>query len=65
MTKEKQQGWTMTAGGLAAAIGLALVVRGAWLAWRPAGWMLAGALIAVPALLAAYSAARERFKEKH
>jgi hypothetical protein len=51
---------TMSIAGLVAAVGLGMIVRGVALAWRPGGWMLAGLLVAAPAVLVAYSAFRER-----
>lgn len=58
MTREQQRSVTMSVAGVIAAIGLAVLVRGVLLAWRPAGWMLAGALVALPALSVAYDAFR-------
>lgn len=49
----------MSLAGLVAAVGLALIVHGVALAWRPGGWMMAGVFVAVPAVLVAYSAFRE------
>ncbi len=50
----------MTVAALIAAIGVSLVVRGADLAWRPAGWILAGLAIALPAVFVAYDAFRSK-----
>lgn len=52
--------WTMSIAGLVAAAGLAAIVYGAALAWRPAGWMLGGLFVAVPAVFVAYAAVREK-----
>lgn len=49
---------TMLAGGSIAAFGMGVMVRGAWLAWRPGGWLLAGVFITLPAIFAAYGAFR-------
>jgi hypothetical protein len=51
---------SMTIGGVVAALGLGAFTRGAWLAWHPLGWMMAGIFLAVPSLLAAYAAFREK-----
>lgn len=59
MRKDKQRSVTMSVAGLVAAIGCGLVLRGVALAWRPGGWMLAGLMVAVPALFVAYDAFRE------
>lgn len=50
----------MSLAGVVAALGLALVVRGVALTWRPGGWILAGLFIAVPAVFVAYAAFREK-----
>lgn len=60
MRKEQQRSWTMSIGGLVALIGCGLVVRGVGLAWRPGAWILAGVMVAVPALFAAYDAFRSK-----
>lgn len=60
MTKQKQRSVTMSVAGVVVLIGLAVLVRGVWLAWRPGGWIVSGLLIAVPALFVAYDAVREK-----
>jgi hypothetical protein len=59
MSKEKRSN-VMTAAGIAALIGLAVVVRGISLAWRPGGWIAAGLFITFPAVFVAYDAFREK-----
>lgn len=56
---QKMRSLTMSLTGLVAALGLAAFVRGAAMAWRPAGWMLGGLFVAVPAVFVAYAAFRE------
>jgi hypothetical protein len=63
MSKQKQRNVTMSIGGLVAVIGCSFVVHGVALAWRPGAWMLAGILIAIPALLLAYNAVREGWEK--
>jgi hypothetical protein len=58
MSKEKQRSNVMTASGVAALIGIAVVVRGISLAWRPGGWIAAGLFITLPAVFVAYDAFR-------
>jgi len=41
-------------------VGLALIVRGVALAWRPGGFIVAGLFIALPALAIARAAEREK-----
>lgn len=61
MTKqETMRQRTMVLASVVAVLGAAALVHGVWLAWRPAGWMLAGLLIAAPAVCVAYDAFRER-----
>lgn len=55
----KMRSWTMSIAGIVAALGLAAIAHGAALAWRPAGWMLGGLFVAVPAVFIAYSAFSE------
>jgi hypothetical protein len=48
--------------GFAAAVlivGLSAFVRGVSMAWRPAGWMVAGLLVAAPALFWLYKQFRK------
>lgn len=56
---KQMRSWTMSGAGVVAALGLAAIVRGASLAWRPAGWILGGVFVALPAVFVAYSAFRE------
>jgi hypothetical protein len=58
MTKQQQRSSTMSVAGIVAAIGLGLLVHGVALAWLPAGWMLAGICVAVPAIFVSYDAFR-------
>ncbi len=39
--------------------GLALFVRGVYLAWRPGGWMVAGLFVAAPAFFFLYLSFRK------
>jgi hypothetical protein len=57
---ERQRSLTMSIAGGVATVGLALVVRGVFLAWRPGGWILAGIFVAVPSVFVAYAAFREK-----
>lgn len=59
-SNERQRSLTMSIGGGAASIGLALMVRGVFLAWRPGSWILAGIFVAVPSVFFAYAAFREK-----
>lgn len=43
-------------------VGLTAFTRGASLAWRPAGWMFAGAAISLPAFFWLYNAVRRSGK---
>jgi glucose dehydrogenase len=58
MTKEAKKNVLDLATVAAVVVGLCLVVRGVWLAWRPGGWIVAGLVMAVPALLHAYASFR-------
>lgn len=60
MRKDKQRSLVMSCGGGVSAAGLAILVRGIWLASHAAGWIAAGLLIALPGLFFAYDAFRER-----
>lgn len=60
MTHPDQRSATMSIAGVIALLGAALIVRGTFLAWRPGGWILAGLFIAIPSVLVAYSAFREK-----
>jgi hypothetical protein len=60
MTRQRERSATMSAAGSVAAIGLVFIVRGVALAWRPGGWILGGIFIAVPSVLVAYAAFREK-----
>jgi hypothetical protein len=48
--------------GMVVIAGMGVFVRGVWLAWRPGGWIMAGLLIAIPALFFLYDKIRPREK---
>lgn len=56
----RQRNLVMSIGAGAAAVGLALMVRGVFLAWRPGGWIIAGIFVAVPSVFLTYDAFREK-----
>lgn len=52
--------------GLVLLLGAACFSFGAWLAWHPAGYMIAGLLLGVPAFLLLYGReARQRNGQSH
>jgi len=60
-TAEQKQRVQNIARSIGAAIlcgGIAAFTRGAWLAWHPAGWMVAGLAVASPAFLWLYNDVR-------
>lgn len=58
--QQRQRNLVMSIGAGVAALGLALMVRGVFLAWRPGGWILAGIFVAVPSVFITYDAFREK-----
>jgi hypothetical protein len=59
MTRETSKAVGQAFAAAVLVVGVAVFVRGVWLAWRPGGWMVAGLALAAPALFWLYGEIRK------